>query len=175
MYWFCAGGLVVKLPGVLSKVQMLNLVLGVGVFAPLFQLRVRNSQGPQQRNKSVSQGPRAVLELRGLRSKAGQEKMFFGKGPRKGVLLSVIPKSCALLKTLFLQCFQQNTAFADMKECNLKKKNKHVPKTRGCRQNAKKKTVFLVCFFCFLVFFCSLCFCCLCFVKRPGTSHVVTV
>ena len=32
----CTGrGLVVKRPGVLSKVQMLNLVLGVGVFSPL--------------------------------------------------------------------------------------------------------------------------------------------
>ena len=32
----CTGrGLVVKRPGVLSKVQMLNLVLGVGVFFPL--------------------------------------------------------------------------------------------------------------------------------------------
>ena len=29
------GGLVVKRPGVLSKVQMLNLVLGVGVFSLL--------------------------------------------------------------------------------------------------------------------------------------------
>ena len=28
-------GLVVKRPGVLSKVQILNLVLGVGVFSPL--------------------------------------------------------------------------------------------------------------------------------------------
>ena len=32
----CTGrGLVVKRPGVLSKVQMLTLVLGVGVFSPL--------------------------------------------------------------------------------------------------------------------------------------------
>ena len=33
-------GLVVKWPGVLSKVQMLNLVLGVGVFSllPIFSL-----------------------------------------------------------------------------------------------------------------------------------------
>ena len=32
---FTRRGLVVKRPGVLSKVQMLNLVLGVGVFSPL--------------------------------------------------------------------------------------------------------------------------------------------
>ena len=37
----CTGrGLVVKRPGVLSKVQMLNLVLGVGVFSLLPRLGV---------------------------------------------------------------------------------------------------------------------------------------
>ena len=35
MVKYTGGGLVVKRPGVLSKVQMLNLVLGVGVFSPL--------------------------------------------------------------------------------------------------------------------------------------------
>ena len=37
-------GLVVKRPGVLSKVQMLNLVLGVGVFS-LFQIVLQRKRG----------------------------------------------------------------------------------------------------------------------------------
>ena len=41
----CTGrGLVVKRPGVLSKVQMLNLVLGVGVFSLL------PTKGPNREN-----------------------------------------------------------------------------------------------------------------------------
>ena len=40
----CTGrGLVVKRPGVLSKVQMLNLVLGVGVFSLLPKLAVEST------------------------------------------------------------------------------------------------------------------------------------
>ena len=35
MVKYTGRGLVVKRPGVLSKVQMLTLVLGVGVFSPL--------------------------------------------------------------------------------------------------------------------------------------------
>ena len=38
-------GLVVKRPGVLSKVQMLNLVLGVGVFSLLPKIFVRTESG----------------------------------------------------------------------------------------------------------------------------------
>ena len=44
----CIGrGLVVKRPGVLSRVQMLNLVLGVGVFCPFFQNKTSTPQ-PQR-------------------------------------------------------------------------------------------------------------------------------
>ena len=39
----------------------------------------------------------------------GCKSAILGRG-RKGALLSVIPESCALLKTLFLSCFQRNTA-----------------------------------------------------------------
>ena len=54
---------------------------------------------------------------RGFSGHRGKPKMVllvakvpFWVFPRKEVLLSVMPKSCVLLKTLFLQCFQQNTA-----------------------------------------------------------------
>ena len=45
----CTGrGLVVKRPGVLSKVQMLNLVLGVGVFSLLSIQKVPQSPIPRK-------------------------------------------------------------------------------------------------------------------------------
>ena len=45
-------GLVVKRPGVLSKVQMLNLVLGVGVFSLLPRVTVTKvSGGLQEHNQ----------------------------------------------------------------------------------------------------------------------------
>ena len=45
----CTGrGLVVKQPGVLSKVQMLNLVLGVGVFSLLPSRGQRRMDAAQQ-------------------------------------------------------------------------------------------------------------------------------
>ena len=45
----CTGrGLVVKRPGVLSKVQMLNLVLGVGVFSLLSKIRSRPGKPNQK-------------------------------------------------------------------------------------------------------------------------------
>ena len=50
----CTGrGLVVKQPGVLSKVQMLNLVLGVGVCSllPTFSIGKRTCPNPSQLHK----------------------------------------------------------------------------------------------------------------------------
>ena len=44
----------------------------------------------------------------------------FWEGPSKGALLSVIPKSCVLLKRI-LKVFSAKRSFADMKECNSKK------------------------------------------------------
>ena len=43
-------GLVVKRPGVLSKVQMLNLVLGVGVFSllPIYPVQIWSLEMPQE-------------------------------------------------------------------------------------------------------------------------------
>ena len=65
---------------------------------------------------------------RGFSRHGGKPKMalLVAKVPfwvflRKGVLLSVIHKSCALLKTLFYSVFSKHS-FVDMKECNLKKK-----------------------------------------------------
>ena len=55
----CTGrGLVVKRPGVLSKVQMLNLVLGVGVFSLLSRLSFPATEPPDPRRVSegVSEG-----------------------------------------------------------------------------------------------------------------------
>ena len=46
-------------------------------------------------------------------------RCHFGKGPRKGVLLSVIHKSCVLLKTQFYCVFSQ-TQLCRNKECKLK-------------------------------------------------------
>ena len=66
----------------------------------------------------------------------GFKSAILGRGPRKGaLLLSVIPKSCALLKTLFCSVFSKHS-FADMKECNLKK-NKNLPRIEVVCQNAK--------------------------------------
>ena len=105
------------------------------------------------------------------------QKCHFGKLPRKGVLLSVIPESCVLLKTL------KKRSFADMWECNLTKKQKF-SKNRVACQNAKR--CFFLSFFGFggFVFF-SLCFCAFAFytiaqngyfpvfleVFRPFCSH----
>ena len=44
--------LVVKRPGVLSKVQMLNLVLGVGVSSPLPSLVVECAPHPPRKEKT---------------------------------------------------------------------------------------------------------------------------
>ena len=49
----CTGrGLVVKRPGVLNKVQMLNLVLGVGVFFP----SSKNSEEDKRATTNVQNG-----------------------------------------------------------------------------------------------------------------------
>ena len=67
----CRGrGLVVKRPGVLSKVQMLNLVLGVGVFSLLprtghvFAKFVKGRRGESFQSSSDEQSARGQLEFR---------------------------------------------------------------------------------------------------------------
>ena len=54
MVKYTGRGLVVKRPGVLSKVQMLNLVLGVGVFS-LLPINQRKIKGQQLEGKIVSE------------------------------------------------------------------------------------------------------------------------
>ena len=85
-------------------------------------------------------------------------KVPFWEGAPKGVLLSVIPKSCALLKTLFPIVLSAKHSFADMRECNLKK-TKNLPKKGGGLPECKK--VFFGSFFeiWWFSFFVSLCFC----------------
>ena len=77
-------------------------------------------------------------------------KVPFWEGASKGVLLSVIPKSCVLLlKTLFFIVFSAKHSFAEMKECNLKRAN--IPTIGGCLPTCKK--VFFLLFF-FVWWFC---------------------
>ena len=52
MVKYTGRGLVVKWPGVLSKVQMLNLVLGVGVFSLLGKEAEASRLNCNQRNES---------------------------------------------------------------------------------------------------------------------------
>ena len=71
-------------------------------------------------------------------------KVPFWVFTRKGVLLSVIPKSCALLKTLFYSVFSKRHERMQLE------KNKSVAKNRGCLPKCKK-VFFGMFFFCFLV------------------------
>ena len=91
------------------------------------------------------------------------QRCHFGQGPQKGALLSVIPKAVLCSKHYFI-VFSTKHSFADMKECNLKK-NRNLPRIRGCLPKCKK-VFFLVCFFLVVLLFSSV-FLCLCFVKRP--------
>ena len=100
-------------------------------------------------------------------------KGHFGKGPRQGVLLSVIPKSCALLKTLYVYCFQQNTALQTWKIATCKK-NRILPKTGVVCQNAKSCFWSVSFVFWWSYFFSSL-FLCLCFVKRPKKGYFLAI
>ena len=84
------------------------------------------------------------------------QKCHFGKGPRKGALLSVIPKSCALLKARNFVVFSGKHRFAEIKECNLKNKN-NLPKIRGCFASMQKGVFFCLCFLLFGGFVFSLC------------------
>ena len=72
-------------------------------------------------------------------------------GCRKGVSLSVMQKSCALLKTLFWKCFQQNTTIAEKEGCKLHK-NRKTTKNSGLSFKLYKECLigWLVC--------CMLCF-----------------
>ena len=74
-------------------------------------------------------------------------KVPFWVFPRNGVLLSVLHKSCALLKTLFYSVCSKHS-FVDMKNITWKK-NKNLPKIGVVCQNAKR--FFLGMFF-FLLF-----------------------
>ena len=81
-------------------------------------------------------------------------KVPFWEGASKAVLLSVIPKSCVLLKTLFYCVFSEHS-FAEIKECNLKTKQKF---TKNRWVFANMFFVFLFVYFCCLVvLFFSLC------------------
>ena len=55
---YTGSGLVVKRPGVLSKVRMLNLVLGVGVFSllPIVQEQRRHSHPADSSSASATPG-----------------------------------------------------------------------------------------------------------------------
>ena len=73
---------------------------------------------------------------------------FFGKRcfltwVKKWVLLTMFLKSCVFLKTLFLQCFLRNRAFAIQ---TLYAKNRKLMKNRGLFWNMAKG-LFFVCFF----------------------------
>ena len=72
---------------------------------------------------------------------------------RKGVLLSVIPKSCALLKTLFYSVFSK-TQLCRHERLQLEQKQKFT-KNRGCLPKCKKVFFWYVFFafwwFCFLL------------------------
>ena len=87
-------------------------------------------------------------------------KMPFWKGASRGGLLSLIHKSCALLKTLFLMCFQKKHSLAEIKRSKLKKHK--FTKIGGCLPTCKK--VFFVLFVCLLFggFVFSWCFCSFC-------------
>ena len=82
-------------------------------------------------------------------------KVPFWVFPRKGVLLSVIPKSCALLKTLFYSVFSK-TQLCRHERMYLDK-NKNFTKTGGGLPECKKVIFFvtflvLVCFCAFVLF-----------------------
>ena len=80
-------------------------------------------------------------------------KVPFWEGAWKGALLSVIPKSCALLKTLFI-VFSAKHSFAEIKERNLKNKKKY--QKWGVFANMQKGVffvcVFVVWWFCFSLY-----------------------
>ena len=77
-------------------------------------------------------------------------KCHFGKGPRKGGIyyLWYLKKLCFAENTIFIVLSAKHS-FADMKECNLKKKQ-NFAKNRGLFAKMQKG-VYLVCFFGFLV------------------------
>ena len=86
------------------------------------------------------------------------QKCHFGKGPGKGVLLSVIPKSCFLLKALFYSVFSETQLCRNTRVQLENKKN--LPRIGGCLP-ACKKVFFCLCF---LLFFWWFCFFFVCFI-----------
>ena len=96
-------------------------------------------------------------------------KLPFWEGASKGALLSVIPKSCFLLKNRFFIVFSAKHSFAEIKECNLKKQK--FTKNRGCLPTCKK--VFFLFVFCCLVVLFFLCAFCLDKKKQKGSFPAI--
>ena len=65
-------------------------------------------------------------------------KVPFWEGASKGALLSVIPKSYVPQKALYFIVFSAKHSFANMRECNLIKKNKNLTKIGGGLPECKK-------------------------------------
>ena len=61
----------------------------------------------------------------------------FGKGPRNGFLLSVIHKSCVLLRNTIFIVFSAKHSSAEIRECKLKKTG-NLPKLWGCLPTCKE-------------------------------------
>ena len=85
MVRYTGRGLVVKRPGVLSKVQMLTLVLGVGVFS-LLGKKVYTKGVFSSENSSASTGKKGVLVYtKSLFSREKEGKYIYTKEASRGL------------------------------------------------------------------------------------------